>query len=391
MVVILVPNSHVVVRGSVGGQDPRSSFSASQTAASLEYVSVEHEFTDSSMQSQMSAILSLASVGSDSSSFKLYALYLPDRTYIDYRSPSKDFAAWNLLQQMHLIGHPEVVAEVHGSALRRLQQEVSVFSQQALKNAEEKTAGVTEAVKRCISVFHELKKKNRASDEFMWDLLADKYCCIDVFMEVLCCLHPGSSLHREILHALSNCIQSKHGRHYFLVNEAQHVTGLVDLLQSKSIATIKVALHIVASLLRAKNAYRIIKQCIKAMCRRLKVPQWSILVNLLAENDVDVRYSALSLIIQLARASSLASSNKLTARVTSTKFFVKMEVAGIKKGLVLFASSNIAEELKLVDQYSMLSDASPIPRSWRDCEILKQQLSILEERCLKLEEQVADF
>jgi hypothetical protein len=207
-------------------------------------------------------------------------------------------------------------------------------------------------------------------------------------MDILSSLQPGSSLHREILHTLCNCVRCKHGRGLFLDNSAQHVTEIVELLQGKPLATMKVALFILASLLRAKHAYGSIKSSVKKTCLHLGRPQWSILVCLLGENDVDVRYNAMSLIIALGRSASLAAPDTLAAKVASTKFFMKMELAGIMKGLAVLAASNIPDELKLVDQYTMLTQSSPVPRSWRDCEVLKQKICILEERCLNLEEQV---
>jgi hypothetical protein len=214
------------------------------------------------------------------------------------------------------------------------------------------------------------------------------YGCLELFMDILSSLQPGSSLHREILHTLCNCVRCKHGRGLFLDNSAQHVTEIVDLLQGKTLATIKVALFILASLLRAKHAYDSIKNSIKKTCMHLGKPQWSILVCLLGENDVDVRYNAMSLIIALGRSASLAAPDNLAAKVASTKFFMKMELAGVMKGLSVLAASSIPDELKLVDQYTMLTQSSPVPRSWRDCEVLKQKICILEERCLNLEEQV---
>ena len=65
-----------------------------------------------------------------------------------------------------------------------------------------------------------------------------------------------------------------------------------------------------------------------------------------------------------------------------------MEIAGVMKGLSILAASSNAEELKLVDKYTDLSQNSPIPRSWRDCEVLKQKLTAVEDKCLNLEEQV---
>jgi hypothetical protein len=255
--------------------------------------------------------------------------------------------------------------------------------------SDEKAAvSISDVVKKFISVFQELKKRNSATDVFLWDLLASRYGCLELFMEILSSLSPGSNLHREILHLLCNCVQGKTGRNLFLANDARHITGIVELLHMKSIATVKVALHIIASLLRAKNAYGIIKGCIKELCSRMGVPQWSILVTLLGEADVDVRYSALSLIIALGRSATITATDKLASKTASTKFFMKLELAGMMKGLSIIAASTIADELKLVDQYTMLSQSSPIPRSWRDCEILKQQLYTLEERCLSLEEQV---
>jgi hypothetical protein len=407
MVIISVPKSVVIstgnaqdIRRSGNPQDIRRSGNAQDirrpsivlsASASVSYETLEFKFTDTSMQTQMAGILSLACVGSGANAFERYALALKDKLYIDYRSPSKDFNVWNDFQELELIRHPHVEAEVLGSAMRKLHLEVKSAKQEALSrgdSAEKTSTSIADVVKRSISIFQDLKRTNRPSHVFLWDHLVSKYGCLEVLMDILTSLHPGSSLHREILHTLCNCVQCKAGRNLFLADDAHHVTGIVELLQSKSIATIKVALHIVASLLRAKTAYGIIKKCIKEMCRRTNVPQWSILVALLAESDVDVRYSALSLIIALGRSTGFAAADKLASKVASTKFFMKLELAGILKGLSFLAASSITEELQLVDQYTKLSQGSPIPRSWRDCEILKQQISILEERCLNLEEQV---
>jgi hypothetical protein len=356
---------------------------------------LEYTFTDESMRAQMTSILSAAKVGSGDASVELYALVLPDNSdYIDHRSPPKDFAAWNGLAEMELVSHPEADAEVHGSSLRRLQQEVLTMKQQSRKSGEdqEKTAvSVADAVRRSVSIFSDLKKKNRATDAFMWSLLTTKYSSLELCMDILSSLQPGSSLHREILHTLSvSLAKGKNACNLFLANDAPHTTRIVELLQlqNKSIATVKIALLILLTLLRASSAYAIIKGCIKQVCRSLSVPQWSILVTLLAENDVDLRFNALSLIYQLARATNRAASDKLSAKTASTKFFLKMEIAGVMKGLSILAASSNAEELKLVDKYTDLSQNSPIPRSWRDCEVLKQKLTAVEDKCLNLEEQV---
>ena len=394
MVIILVPKALVALSVTVSSQDvrrPMQSSGAPQAASSAAYDKMEYEFDNTSMQSQMAKILALANVGAGSNSYELYALALQNKLYIDYRSPCKDFAEWNSYQELEIIAHPEVAAEIQGTSLRKLQQELTATNQRALSSGEsdeKAAASVADVVKKSLSAFQELKKRNGAADVFLWDLLASRYGCLELFMEIISSLQPGSNLHREILHVLCNCIQGKTGRNLCLASDATHITDIVELLQSKSIATIKVTLHIIASLLRAKNAYGIIKGCIKALCRKLNVPQWSILVTLLAEADVDVRYSALSLIVALGRSTAFAAADKLAAKAASTKFFLKLELAGMMKGLSIMAASNIADELKLVDQYTMLSEASPIPRSWRDCEILKQQLYAVEERCTSLEEQV---
>ncbi len=376
---------------AASAHDLRRASSVLPAVASLTHDRVEYVFDDSSMQSQMVSILTLANVGSGSDSFQLYALALHNKAYIDHRSPSKDYAQWNAYSELEMIAHPEVAAETQGTALRKLQQELLAAKQMSVNcgdSDEKAAASVTDVVKKSISVFQDLKKRNCATDVFLWDLLASRYGCLELFMEILSSLPPGSNLHREILHLLCNCVQGKTGRNLFLSSDARHITGIVELLHKKSIATIKVALHIIASLLRAKNAYGIIKGCIKTLCRKMGVPQWSILVTLLGEADVDVRYSALSLIIALGRSTTLTAHDKLASKTASTKFFMKLELAGMMKGLSIIAASNIADELKLVDQYTMLCQSSPIPRSWRDCEILKQQLYTLEERCLSLEEQV---
>ncbi len=336
----------------------------------------------------MAYILSLAHVGSGSTSFELYALVQQDKACIDHRSPCKDYVSWNAFPELELISHPDVAAEVYGSSLRQLQHEVKALKQRAPGGGEAPAATcIADVVKKSISIFQDLKKKNSPSDMFMWDLLARKHGCIELFMDILTSLQPGSSLHREILYTICNCVRCKHGRNLLLENDA-NITAIVNLLQGKALATIKVALYILASLLRAKHAYVSIKGSVKETCKKMNVPQWSILVSLLGEEDVDARYTVMSLIIALGRSSAFAAPDKLAAKAASTKFYMKMELAGLMKGLALLAASQNPDELKLVDQYTMLCAATPVPRSWRDCEVLKQQLSVVEERCLGLEEQV---
>ncbi len=390
--VVMVVIVAKLVQGSIqDARRPSVSQPTTAAATSAAHDQFEYTFTNADMQAQMATILSLARVGSGPQSHDLYALAHHDKSFIDHRSPCKDYVSWNSFAQLELISHPEVTAELYGSSLRRLQQELRAVKLQALSSGEDsaKTASsIADVVRKSISTFQDLKKKNLPSDVFMWDVLASKYSCVDIVMEILCSVQPGSSVHREILHTVGNCVACKHGRSLFLTNDA-HITGIVALLQGKSLATTKVALYILASLLRAKNAYDSIKGSVKSTCRQLGSPQWSILVSLLGENDVDVRYTAMSLIIALGRSASFAAANVLASRVASTKFFLKIELAGMTKGLAILAASNIPDELKLVDQYTALSQATPVPRSWRDCEILKKQMSVLEERCLILEEQVS--
>jgi len=395
MVIIQLPEALVRHPAAAGSQDARRPTQVSVPAAEN---TVDYTFTDTSMRAQMASILSAAKVGSGGTTVELYALALPDNSdYLDHRSPPKDFAVWNGLQELRLISHPEVDAEVQGSCLRKLQQEVLSIKQQGRKSGEDEertAANVADAVKKGISIFSDLKKKNRATDVFLWNLLANKYSCLELCMDILSSVQPGSSLHREILHTLSvSLAKGKNACNLFLANDAPHTSRIVELLQlqNKSIATVKIALLIILTLLRASSAYGIIKGCIKQMCRSLQVPQWSVLVALLAENDVDLRFNAMSLIYQLARATNRAAADKLSAKTASTKFFLKMEIAGVMKGLSFLAASNNAEELKLVDKYTDLGQRSPIPRSWRDCEILKQKLAVVEEKCLNLEQQVTKF
>lgn len=190
MVIILVPK-HLATPHS---PDDRRPSVAQPPATAGSHNSFEYKFSDGDMPAQIADVLSLAHVGSGPKSFELYALAQQDKSYIDHRSSSKDYASWNAFQQLELINHPVVAAEDHGSSLRKLQQEVKVIKQHAMSSGEgkEKTASsITEVVKRSVSIFHDLKKKNSPSDMFMWDLLATKYITPPTTRCVLITVWPG--------------------------------------------------------------------------------------------------------------------------------------------------------------------------------------------------------